>query len=423
MKTIRTALMSLVAVLLFVTPPAQAKARKHPKKGKAVKSQHRKAEAGSQELIRMGLSSLDARDYVGAIAAFKQATRLDKNDSGAFFLLGYAHYQKGFQGGAPSSASRQDAVETIAAYTTALALDPRLSKVSAPYKLYHSMALSYEALESNDKAVECYRKAFEAAPHNPMLPLYAARLRLRMGETAKAASNLALSFRTASAQDKQAAIVKILKTDPNFSTMMAEPSLKKIAAQYDAGVDLAASAKTAPDADLRDSVRSAPDARRQIIEAPQQDPAVMKLLTAADDEYNFRRFRDAIDAYNATLRENQRTGTLSVTQLSMVYERMGTAYNKLGNSAAAIRALQYSLQQMPFNASANYQLALAYSVAGKFTQSLRALSEALKNAPSEGERRKLMLLAKTDSELDPLRDLPGFHGMMSEYSERLQASR
>src|SRR5260221_22299 len=109
MKTLKTALLGLAAVLLLVTPPAQAKARKHGARGAkasrlAGKSKHRKADAGSQALIKMGLSRLDAQDYAGAIASFKQASKTDRGNAAAFFLLGYAHYQRGFQGGTPASA-------------------------------------------------------------------------------------------------------------------------------------------------------------------------------------------------------------------------------------------------------------------------------------------------------------------------------
>ena len=126
------------------------------------------------------------------------------------------------------------------------------------------------------------------------------------------------------------------------------------------------------------------------------------------------------------LAEGSYTGTaeaLEPSVVSMIYERIGTSYNKLGVSNGAIKALRYAVQEMPFNAAAHYQMALAYSVSGHFNESLHSLGEALKSAPSQGELKKYMLLAKTDSELDPLRDMPGYSNLMSPYAEKLQARR
>jgi len=38
----------------------------------------------------------------------------------------------------------------------ALDLDPELRAVNQPYRLYHSLALSYEALGATEKAIEAY---------------------------------------------------------------------------------------------------------------------------------------------------------------------------------------------------------------------------------------------------------------------------
>ena len=101
----------------------------------------------------------------------------------------------------------------------------------------------------------------------------------------------------------------------------------------------------------------------------------------------------------------------------------GAAYNKLGLTSGAVKALRYSVQEMPGNANAHYQLALAYSVDGKFSNALKAMGESFRNAPSQGELRKLMLLAKTDSELDPVRELPGFKAVLGTFQDRIAARR
>lgn len=423
LKLIKNSLAGLVAFLLIAAPSAHAA---KTKKSKKISSKsHSMTTETSDQLIEQGLANMEKKKYDTAIENFSRAARLNAKSSAAFFLLGYAHYQRGFRAG-PESAGRTDAMKTISAYSTALSLDPELTAVTAPYRLYHSLALSYEAVESYDKAIDCYKKAFQAAPGNPMLPLYAARLRYQLDDMEKSSSNLALSLKVAHSNNKDKALLKMLKTNSYFSAMLKSPENLKVVAKYDRSVMTLASADISVETDMRDSVSDAQtDERRQIIAEKPQDPAVMKQLGAADDEFQYGRYREAIDSYNTTLRLNQKVGTLNAAQLSLVYERMGTSYRQLGLSNGAIKSLQYSVQQMPFNSSAHYQLALAYSVSGKFTNSLRALSEALKNAPSNGELRKLMLLAKTDAELDPLRDMAGFQNVMTPYLERfnLQATR
>lgn len=422
----RTLLAALGAVLLMATPPAHAAKRQR----KSSKRLAAASPAQAKSLIAAGTEHLENQRYDSAIQSFSQATKADATDSAAFFLLGYAHYQRGFRGGNPETADRGDAMETIAAYSASIALDPKLDRLNSPYRLYHSMALSYEAVESYDNAIESYRKAFALAPHNPMLPLYAARLRYRMNEMDKSTSNLALSLRKAREQKKDKVLMDLIKTNPYFAPFLHSGAHRKILKTYDPKLIAAALPAEGEEEGMgmRDAVRDVPEDQRQEIAAEAaverpQSSAVMKQLGMADEEFQFRRFREAADAYNQTLRLNQESGALNPTQLSMVYERMGTAYNKLGLSEGAVKALQYSIQQMPFNSAAHYQLALAYSVSGRFNQSLKSLNEAFKSSPTSGELRKLMLLAKTDSELDAVRDLPGFHKVLGTFSEKLTFRR
>lgn len=422
MKMTRMAIAGLVAALLF-TPPASA--ARHTKKhgSKTAKP----APAGRAETyLKAGMENLEKQEHTAAISNFTRATTL-QGGSAAYFLLGYAYYQRGFMGGSPETAEKQDALETINAYSMALALDPGLAAVQQPYRLYHSMALCYEALNSYEKAVDAYKKAFEAAPHNPMLPLYAARLRYKMNDAPKSAANLSLSLKRARLLGKEGAIVKLVRSDPLFSMMMESAQHRRVLKEYDSSIPAEATAATArtggdvasAPAELRDSLRSAPSQPRPAPRA--EDQAVTERLGAANEEFKFRRYREAIEAYNETMTLNQQSGILNPGQEAFIHERIGTSYNRLGLSHEAIRVLQRSVQQMPFNSSAHYQLALAYAVSGSYSESLRALSEAFKTAPSSGELRKYMLLAKTDSELEPVRDLPGFRTILTDYKERLQA--
>lgn len=418
MNQIKT--LALLATLALGTPAAQA-----------AKSPADKA----KKAVNHGLESLEAQQYAEAIEKFTEATRLDPRDPGAHFLRGYAHYQRGFIGGDPEAADKDDATETVRSYSVVLAMDPELASVSQPYRFYHSLALSFEALDANDKAVDAYKKAFALAPTNPMLPLYAARMRYRLGDQARSAANMALALRKARQIKKEAQVMRLLKTDPYFSAMLKSPIHRRLLGEYDpasAGSEDAPDTEGAPELamasneegrDLRDSVKDSTDQRRQIISETSQESAVLRRMATANEEFKFGRYREAIDAYNETMGINQETQTLNPAQMSLIYERMGTSYNKLGLSAGAVKALRYSVQEMPGNANSHYQLALAYSVSGKFSHSLKALGEAFRNAPSQGELKKLMLLAKTDGELDPVRELPGFKSIMGTFQDRLTARR
>ena len=72
---------------------------------------------------------------------------------------------------------------------------------------------------------------------------------------------------------------------------------------------------------------------------------------------------------------------------------------------------------MPNDAASHYQLAMAYSVSGRYGEALRAIDGTFASAPSQAELRKFMILAKSDSELEPVRDMPGFNAMLDGTSD------
>ncbi len=403
--------------LLTVCAALPAAATYHPKKSQPA------------DLIAAGLVNLDHREYTAAIANFSKAARR-RGTSTTYFLLGYAHYQRGFSNGAPESADKQDAIEIVNAYTTALALDPKLHELEQPFKLYHGLAMAYEALGSDEKAMDCYKKAFALAPANPMLPLLAARLRFKMGAPDKSLANLELSLKRAKSTGQTDELVKLIKTSALFSSMLKDPDHQRVLRLYDPATAEAAAPiamaqaklKTAVADNLRDAVKNTtPAEQRPTLGA--QDQKVLDRIAAGNDEFKFRRYPEAIDAYQEALLLDKQSGTLSPGQSAYVQERIGTALNRLGQTTEAITALQRSAQAMPYNAATHYQLALAYSVSGHFTEALKALRESFKTSPSTGELRKYMLLAKTDSELEGMRDLPAFQAALTEFSERALASR
>lgn len=457
-------LLALLVAAMLVAPAAQAKARKAVKPRRPMAAAKKASAAQSSALMQAGLDALERKEYTPAINAFSKAAR-GGGDSGTFFLLGWSYYQRGFMSGDPDTADKADALETVNAYTTAIALDPELEAVAQPYKLYHSLALSYEALGSYEKAVDAYKKAFAAAPHNPMLPLYAARLRYRMSELGKSASNLDIALKKAKEQGQLKALLRTIQTDPKFSIMLASETHLETVRKYDAaamppapsaparpaaspeafataGYGIAAAAPAARaaaptpeqgrslasltprDPSVRDSVKgSTPFEADRTAELRAQDKDVLDALAAANDEFKFRRYRDAITRYDEALALNEHSGILNQTQIAFIYERVGTSYNKLGLAGEAIANLRRCVQTAPQDAAAHYQLSLAYAVLGRYQESVHALGETFRSAPSTGELKKFMLLAKTDSELEAVRDLPAFRTTIDEHARRAYGTR
>lgn len=415
MRTVRTALAAMVALTLV--SPAFAKGKKKAKK--ATKTSHERSIRGGGAHLDAGLDALEHREYGAAIASFQKAAKI-RSDAASYFLLGYAHYQRGFQSGAPETADKSDAMETVNAYMMAIAIDPSLSSVNHPHKLYHSLALSYETLGSYEKAVDAYRNAVAADPRNPMLPLYAARLRHKMGELDKSAANFKVALSRARENGQERDLVAQVKSNALFAIMMENPAVaSQIGAPQPKAISIAEPGELVA---MRDSVRDTTPAERRVPQIRAEDKAVTEALGRANDEFKFRRYRAAIEAYQDALTNNSNSGTMAPSQIAFVYERVGTCYNKLGLAPEAIRFLRKAVQDQPMNSAAHYQLALAYSVTGHFQDSIKALKESFKSAPSNGELRKMMLLAKTDSELEPVRDLPTFQGMIAEYSDRARGS-
>ena len=405
MKTIRTVLTLALAALLF-TPPAHAsKTKKTPKS---------KANPEAQRLMSAGLANLENGETSAAISTFNKAVRKEGSVS-TYFLLGWAHYQRGFKLGSTEAADRDDAQSAIDAYAMALSLDASLKELPDASRLYFSMALCYEAVQSYDQALESYKMAFRAAPDKALIPMNAARLRLKMGDSAKAVSNIDLAMSKAMKNGQGKSLRDAVRRDPAFAPLIANaPSRKALgigsSEDGEAVADIGARGE-----ELRDSVRDT--APKPV--APAQDAEVLEKIASGNIEFKFRRYMSAVAAYNEALSLDQERMTLGAPQTAQVYEKIGTAYNKLGQSEVAIRSLQKALQQNPMNPSAHYQIALAYAMSGKTAVALKALGESFKSCAGPNDLRRFVMQAKTDTELEAVRDLPTFRSTVAQYADRV----
>jgi tetratricopeptide (TPR) repeat protein len=403
MKTSRTVLALALAALLFTPPAHAAKNKKAPK-----------ANPESQRLMSAGLANLQNGETSAAISTFNKAVRKEGSVS-TYFLLGWAHYQRGFKLGSTEAADRDDAQSAIDAYAMALSLDSSLKELPDASRLYFSMALCYEAVQSYDKALDAYKMAFRAAPTKALIPMNAARLRLKMGDTAKAVSNIDIAMAKAMRAGQGKTLRDAVRRDPAFAPLIANAASRKAL-----GIGSSEDGEMVADLgirgeEMRDAVRdTAPKPS-----APAQDAEVLEKISQGNIEFKFRRYMSAVAAYHEALSLDQERMTLGAPQTAAVYEKIGTAYNKLGQSDVAIRSLQKALQQNPMNPSAHYQIAIAYAMSGKTAVALKALGESFKSCGGPNDLRRFMMQAKTDVELEAVRDLPAFRSTVVEYADRV----
>lgn len=390
---------------LLCAPPAMAAKKKAPAK----------TDPQTQALLSEGLGSLGRGEHSAAISAFNKAARR-KGSVTSYFLLGWAHYQRGFKLGSVEAADRDDAQSAVDAFSMALALDPSLKELPDASRLHFALAMCHEATQSYDKALASYKDALRAAPGKSLIAVHAARLRLKMGDKAKAVSNIELAMDKAAKTGQGALLRKAVIRDPAFAPVVAEAATRRAlgVAAPEADGEMVADLGLRGE-EMRDAVRDT--APKPV--APAQDPAVLSKIAEGNVEFKFRRWQSAIGAYHEALAMDQERMTLGAAQVSMIYEQIGAAYNKLGRSDTAIRSLQKALQQNPMNPSAHYQIALAYGQAGKTAAALNALRESLAACAGGSDLRRFVMSAKTDYELTAVRDLPGYAALMSEHAGRV----
>lgn len=398
----------VLASLLFVTPQANAakkKANKTVMQPPAV-----------SKLINEGLTRLKFHQYNAAITSMNKAVRMKPGVS-TYFLLGWAHYQRGFKKGSIETADRDDAQLAIDSYNMALSKDPKLSELTDPSRLYFSLALCYEAVESYDQSLAYYKRALKAAPNKALIPLHAARLRLKMQEEDKAIANVQLALKKARTSGHEGALIAAVKREPAFLPLVANEATRRILgvpASAEADGIMIASNLDFHGEDMRDSVRDAATPPPVVL-----DPAVAEKISTGNTEYKFRRYQTAVTAYREALELDQNHPLLSKDQVASLYEKIGISLNKLGQSEAAYGALEKSLEKNPANANARYQLALSLAMSGKTSQSLQTLRQSFAAAHDSAELRRIVLLAKTDVELEAVRDLPEFSRAIAGVSERV----
>ena len=396
-------LTAVLAALLIATPPAGAAKTK-----KIVK-----LDGDVRRLMSEGLGQLQRGKTTEAVTAFNKAVR-KKGTVSSYFLLGWAHYQRGFKLGSVEAADREDAQSAVEAYSMALSLDPKLSELPDPSRLYFSLALCYEALDSYDEALNAYKMALSAAPSRPLIAVHAARLRLKMKNPGKALSNIEIALNNAEKNGRTKALRDQVRRDPAFAPLIADAACRRALGIADAQEDGTMIAADFRSEEMRDAVRDTPAPA-----PPAQDSKVLDKIAQGNLQFKFRRYISAAAFYNQALDLDAQRPTLGNLRIAAVYERLGAAHNKIGQSDAATVALEKSLELDGRSSSARYQLALAYAMSGKTGTALETLQKSFKAASDAAELRRLVMMAKTDVELEAVRDLPGFKIAVASVSKRV----
>ena len=407
----KTLLALALAALAAAPAPAAPKAKsKKPKTASLAPVKH---DPEAKKLMGEGLGALERGEYSTAISAFNKAVRRQRSVS-TYFLLGWAHYQRGFRGRAVEEGDRDDAQSAIDAYTMALQLDPKLSQLPDPARLHFSLALCHEAAGALGPALESYKTAYRLSP-KPLVALHAARLRLKLKDPARAVRNIELAVEKAMGVDRHRELRDAVRRDPAFRPLLADAASRRALGIGDAEQDGTMIAMDVRGEELRDSIRDT--APRPV--APTKDPQVLDAIAEGNVQFKARRYLAAVAHFDRALALDGERLTLTPDEIGQLYERVGTAYNKLGQAETAIGALRQALQKSPLNANARYQLAVAYGVSGKTAAALASLKEALAACPTPADLRRVMMQAKTDSELEAVRDQPGFVQLAKEYRPRI----
>jgi tetratricopeptide (TPR) repeat protein len=409
-------------------PEVQAPKRKARRNRRSRKSASR-ARAG--RTVITGIRAMKEQNYSKAIVIFERAAKQDSRWSNAFFHLGNAYYHRAFAQGSPETADRDDASNAIDAFETALALDPALRSIRQPHKLYHGLAQSYEAVGRYDEALASIKDGAAVSPRNPMPNLYGARLRYRMRDFVMSSKNFYVSVARAHKIKSYPQLSKLIRSNGLFVPLLSVPQNRVILDAFDAVTEGTLSLaeareriKTGDTGGMRDALADRPSASVQMPQVvkrpePRQDPDVLKAIELGHLAFNVRRYREAVKHYENAFALDRARGTMDSVQKSMLFERIGSSYRKLGLANEAVQVLERAVGELPDNSTAYYQLALANAQMGKVGDAMSHLNRSLETARSMSELRKTLLMTKTDTEFEGLYDLPRFADIVKSFERKI----
>lgn len=397
----RTLLIALAAAAAVSVPvEAAAPANKSPRKQ-------------ALDHYLKGLADMEKEQFSSAIEHLETATQLEFGWSRAFAELGHAYYARAFSQIGP--ADRKDAERAIDVFETALAIDP--SAVGNTARLYHELAQCYRLVGWKEKAFQSMKRS-AGASGNPVPAAHAAQLAFELGRQDESLELLKDALSRAERLGTKEHLASLIRTDKRF-TMKHSPRHMALA-----GEKLVASRRLVSAEEslqLRDAVASAPTSaiRKARIEAPKKQPDAGK-LALAKTEFGLGHYRDALDVYKQILTEQEHE--LDQGARSMILEKIGACYRELGLLREAVEALGDAATQEPGRASIYYELALTYSLAGRFPKALEALQVSMGRAKDAAELKRFVISARTDPELDALRENARFRRILQTSTMRSRST-
>lgn len=406
--------------------PARSQAKRARRR--PMRRRSRRTSSGAIRLIAAGERAMKKAQYTTAIVNFGKAAESSSRSVDAFARLGTAYFHRAFANGQGGQADETDCRRALDAYDTALAIDPKLRGAKDPFMLFHGTAQCQEALGRRKEALKAIGKATRVSRENPMPYLYGALLRQRMKDNEMSSANFYYSVRRARRSGSYPELAKLIRSDSRFSGLLSVTQNKNILEAFDAvesGVLSMAEAKERIRGKntYRDALTNLPRSKPKSLDAAPSDPKTARYIEEGRSAYRQGRYRASIDAFRDALAADAKKGTLTRAQKSMLLESIGTAYRQLGLVEEATRVLRRSIDEMKENYSAHYQLALSLSLAGRVTDSLKELDRALGHASTASQLRKTLLLARTDTELTPVRDMPRYDKLIRKHSIRFKKLR
>lgn len=408
----------------LTTARSQGKrARRRPRRRRS-----RRGPSAAARLIAAGERAMKRGQYTTAVVNFGKAAESSSRPTDAFVRLGTAYFHRAFASGQGGNADQADCRKALDAYDTALALDPKLRGAADPFMLFHGTAQCQEALGRREEALKTIGKATRVSRENPMPYLYGALLRQRMKDNEMSSANFYYSVRRAHRSGSYPELAKLVRSDSRFSSLLSVPQNKNILEAFDAvesgilNIEEAKERIRGRNA-YRDALTNLPRSKPASLDVDPRDPKVARAIEEGRSAYRQGRYRASIDAFRDALTADAKQGMLDHAQKSMLLESIGTAYRQLGLVEEAIRVLRRSVDEMKENYSAHYQLALSLSLAGRVTDSLKELDRALGHASTAPQLRKTLFLARTDTELAPIRDMPRYGKLIREHSIRFEKLR
>lgn len=434
------------------------------------------ARAEAAGLTADGTRESRAGRHSEAIVLLEKASRLDPSSAETFFSLGDAYHLRALSKGGEKP-DLEASKAAVAAYQKAMSLDPRLTSLAEPFSFYAALEECQSAIGDNASALKANMRTIEVSRKNFMPRLQRAAIHFDRQEWSQSSVALYRSIRAARLVKMYPQLSRLVREAPRYAALLDLPQNKIIMDSYDAVqqgdlteaeaeeqvrdyVDFALAAKQeaadeaasqqvastkepAPataasaqaassgqasaagetvlfaavdhaDGELRDSLNDPSLAKRQ--ENPDSPAeAVAGHIAKGDEAYAAGRLADAILSYESALTLDVMRHGIPIAEEGRLFERVGSAYRRLGMFKESLKALSKALDGPNKRASVYYELSLYCAQTMDLDRSIAFLDKALKTAGAGPEAWTMVQDARKNTAFDSLRRsrAKGFSGLLA----------